>query len=348
MSTQERDDGTPLPEPAEVKTTGPLWPKVMVLFMLSTIGWSIIDQTGQAQNVGYAIGAGIFLTVIGCSIAGVVSSTYRLMTKAWPTWWIYIAYASAGLMMWLAYTGQEHEVRRAQPTSGSGIPEASSNVAAAPDFSQWGAPVDDIPGQGQITAAQPPTKRGASGSDAGTAHLVAQLGQITQLDARGIQPVGKMPQLRVFTLAAGVRMPFPGQPSYAGSFDQDALVSVRSHLYSLPDTENMLGFSATVMEGPNIRTDADIQSMLANYLASARESMGGGDVVHESPGSIDGKPARTMVVHMDQFAAVARSHTVAIYDSGRFHSWAVQDIPELTGDRATRLFTEGLSLIRVP
>lgn len=143
-------------------------------------------------------------------------------------------------------------------------------------------------------------------------------------------------------------MPFPGQPSYAGSFDQDVLGSVRTHLYSLPDTENMMGFSATVMEGPNISTPADVQSLLASYLDSARESMGGGDVVHESPGSIDGKPARTMVFQMDQFAAVARSHTVAVYDSGRFHSWAVQDIPELTGDSAARLFAEGLSLIRIP
>lgn len=146
----------------------------------------------------------------------------------------------------------------------------------------------------------------------------------------------------VYALGQGVNMPFPQQPSRVGSVEQEG---VTQDQYRFAHEESGIGFTATVMRG-EIDSSSGPQTILKGYVNGVVDVMGG-RIVSAEPHSIAGLPVRIVVVQMEQQNVKVRSHTVAVFDQGQVHSWAIQDFPELTGDVAKTMFERNLNKISV-
>lgn len=153
---------------------------------------------------------------------------------------------------------------------------------------------------------------------------------------------GQAGDFQLYALEEGVNMPFPQRPSRLGSTEQEG---VTQHLYQFADEESGIGVTATVMRDV-MTSSSDVQAVLRGYLSDTVEVMGG-HIVSEGAVSIADLPARKVVIHMDQYHTRVRSHTVAVFDEGRMHTWAIQDIPQLTGNMAERMFESNIRQITV-
>ena len=145
--------------------------------------------------------------------------------------------------------------------------------------------------------------------------------------------------LPVYLLKEGVSMPFPREPTFLGSMPEDRATQ---HIYQFADENTGLGVTATIMSGGfSAQSERwhqqNAQEVIRDFLRSTVWAMEG-KIVSQRSTTIGGAPARIAVIQMDQFEMRARSHTVVIYDKGRLHSWAVQDVPQITGAAAERLF----------
>ncbi len=150
-------------------------------------------------------------------------------------------------------------------------------------------------------------------------------------------------ELSLFSLKEGVQAPFPSKPTSMGSLDQGG---VTQFLYQFSDEDKGLGYTATIMERPIFSglSVEKIQTALKFYLEGTAESMGG-TIVSEEETVIAGRPARYILINMHHYWTNARSHTVAIYDEGRIHTWAIQDAPALSDDLAVHIFNANFSRI---
>ena len=186
-----------------------------------------------------------------------------------------------------------------------------------------------------------PTIRVLSFSSVGISALAATL-LLSFVALSAVGHTGQVAAFQIHSLEDGVNMPFPQPPTLLGSMEQDG---VTQHLYQGYDEDYGVGITATVMRDV-MAQDGEAQDVLKGFLSGTVQSMGG-RVEAESAISVSGLPGRVVVIHMDQYQELVRSHTVAIYDEGRVHTWAIQDIPQLTGRVAERMFEENISKISV-
>ncbi len=143
-------------------------------------------------------------------------------------------------------------------------------------------------------------------------------------------------ELSLFPLKEGVQAPFPGKPTYMGSLDQGG---VTQFLYQFSDEDKGMGYTASIMEMPFFSglSVEKVQTALKHYLEGTAESMGG-TIVSEQETVIANRPARSILIHMHQYWTKTRSHTLAVYDEGRIHTWAIQDAPALSDNLAVHIF----------
>lgn len=145
-------------------------------------------------------------------------------------------------------------------------------------------------------------------------------------------------------LEGGVEMPFPGKPTRLahplGGGSEEAF-------YRFVDAESSISFTATTMTTPNESLFAGTSAMHLNaYLSGTLETVDG-RVLEEGELRIDGRPALYVVASMGVVEHLAHSHTLAIFDDGKIHSWAVQDVPAVTGGAGAEIFFEHLDRIRL-
>ncbi|MGM0553274.1 MAG: hypothetical protein ACQETK_05655 [Pseudomonadota bacterium] len=141
--------------------------------------------------------------------------------------------------------------------------------------------------------------------------------------------------LPLYELAGEVSFPFPAEPHrLADAFEHGSWLAI----YQYRDERLSMGYTATVMLAPNPELmDGDPDGWLADYLAGNMAAMDGRPL-DQGEITIQGRPARYATATMGVVDHIATSRTVAVFDQGRIHTWAVQDIPSISGDVGQEIF----------
>ena len=151
-------------------------------------------------------------------------------------------------------------------------------------------------------------------------------------------------QLPIHALDGGVHLPFPTRPSLLGIvLDGES----RSAAYQYTDERASFGYTATIMLDPI--PSAGSLSPAEWMTISVKGILEGinGRLILEKDVIIDGRQGRYIVASMGVVDHQANSRTLIIYDDGKIHTWAMQDVPAITGDLGTRIFAENIQRIRI-
>lgn len=150
--------------------------------------------------------------------------------------------------------------------------------------------------------------------------------------------------LPLHNVAGDIALPFPAEPTRLQDMFEDGS---RLAIYNYVDESSSTSYTATVMQDRSpemLQGDAD--ALIKEYLAGVLVAMDG-RAQREGNLTIDGRPARYVVASMGVVDHVARSYSVAIYDDGKIHTWAIQDVPTLTGEAGATAFAENVERIRL-
>ncbi|WP_155988207.1 MULTISPECIES: hypothetical protein [unclassified Thioalkalivibrio] len=152
------------------------------------------------------------------------------------------------------------------------------------------------------------------------------------------------PTLPLYELAGEVSLPFPAEPNrLADVFEHGSRLAV----YQYTDERFSIGYTATVMLSPNPELmDGDPDEWLSDYLAGSLEAMDGRPL-DQGALSIQGRPARYVTATMGVVGHVASSHTVAVFDQGRIHTWALQEFPSISGRVGQEIFAANRDRLRL-
>lgn len=152
------------------------------------------------------------------------------------------------------------------------------------------------------------------------------------------------PALPLHELAGGVSFPFPAEPN--------RLTDVVEHgsrlaIYQYADERLSMAYTATVMLAPNPEfLEGDPDGWLSDYLAGSLEAMDGRPL-DQGTLSIQGRPARYVTATMGVVDHIATSHTVAVFDQGRIHTWALQEFPSISGRVGQEIFAANRDRLRL-
>ena len=150
--------------------------------------------------------------------------------------------------------------------------------------------------------------------------------------------------LPLYELAGEVSFPFPAEPNrLADAFEHGSRLAI----YQYTDERLSMGYTATVMLAPSPELmDGDPDGWLAEYLAGNMAAMDGRPL-DQGELTIQGRPARYVTATMGVVDHIAKSHTVAIFDEGRIHTWAMQEVPDISGDVGTQIFLANRGRLRL-
>ncbi len=153
------------------------------------------------------------------------------------------------------------------------------------------------------------------------------------------------PGLPLYELAGEVSFPFPTEPNRLADVSEHGS---RLAVYQYKDERFSIGYTATVMLSPNPEwMDGDPDEWLSDYLYESLKAMDG-RLLDQGTLSIQGRPARYFTATMGVVDHVASSHTVAVFDQGRIHTWALQEVPSISGRTGQEIFAANRDQLRLP
>ncbi|MFW2134251.1 hypothetical protein [Ectothiorhodospira haloalkaliphila] len=151
-------------------------------------------------------------------------------------------------------------------------------------------------------------------------------------------------KLPLYEVGSSVHVPFPAPPESLGIFTEDGS---RSVAYQYTDHQVSIGYTATIMLDRVRNVDPlSSEEWISRTIDGILEVING-HVLKDASITVDGLPARYFFASMGIVEHQAISRTLVIYDHGRIHTWAMQDVPSITGDFGERVFLENIQRIRV-
>lgn len=150
-------------------------------------------------------------------------------------------------------------------------------------------------------------------------------------------------EVSVYNVDGRFEAAFPSSPQIIG---EAGAGDFRMRGFNSTDQTNLISYTASYQLKPAKLSEPTIEDALRDFV-NGQVLVVKGKLVHQSIGSLGGKPGVQFIIAFEYSGIPARKYGASIHYDGRFYQWTIQDIPGISKQDGLALFKEYVKYFRV-